>query len=334
MINTLFHHLKLIVFLFTCNIVFTLNDSFATELSKTFTSFSQETTSDLLEKKSFFLSYRNHRRDILWPYPNALEKSFDWGIDTNIHSGSVNPDEFSGVSLSTLIGKKFSSELYSQINVGFHNLENKTAKSKQTITNFQFSTQYVITSTLSANFRYTHDYVYYEMMLPKGVTDYLEADSLYTTFTYKWSKRIKSKFNANWKLLSDSNTKKQYSFDTLYGVSPGWPWIWFGLGMEHLSFTKDLDGYWTPLDFLMIGPRLEAAFTLYKKLSITIAFNANRYHDRDLDTWGNGYYGTVKLQYGKRDELHYELLYTKIETSQNSTKWNSDQVALQMAIFL
>ena len=49
-------------------------------------------TSDRYQYLELFANYRNHRRDLYWPYQESDSRAMDWGLDTTIRSGSLASD--------------------------------------------------------------------------------------------------------------------------------------------------------------------------------------------------------------------------------------------------
>jgi len=148
--------------------------------------------------------------------------------------------------------------------------------------------------------------------------------------------RITYKFAEKWQLrgmnknyfISDDNQRADSDLALMYGVSPGWPWIWVGLGGELMTNSKaNTTGYWAPRQFTNYGPRLDVAAPIADKTTFYLGLNVNKFNDIDFGD-GTGFYGVSKLVYGADDSWKIELGVESISSDQNASRWTSTMAFL------
>ncbi len=125
---------------------------------------------------------------------------------------------------------------------------------------------------------------------------------------------------------SDANRKHNSDYALLYGVSPGWPWIWVGYGYYTLKYSERSPGYWSPQDFSSHGFRIDSSFPIYSKLSGIFGLNLNNYDEDGFS--GKGHYGVAGLQWGSSAETHFKATWTQIRSGQSSSPWKYDGLML------
>lgn len=134
-------------------------------------------------------------------------------------------------------------------------------------------------------------------------------------------------FDKHWKLqgalagtkISDDNHGVSYDAAVMYGISPGWPWIWLGYGASGLYFEDAKVGYWSPEKFYTHGPRFDSSFPLYGEFSGIVGANLNFY--KENETQGDGFLLSAGLQWGRYDGNNVRVLYTKIRSGQSQSPW-------------
>ena len=67
--------------------------------------------------------------------------------------------------------------------------------------------------------------------------------------------------------VSDSNRRFESDLAALYGISPGWPWIWAGAGMYYMDFERQIPDYWSPANYLSYGPRITSSFPIARRFT-------------------------------------------------------------------
>lgn len=135
----------------------------------------------------------------------------------------------------------------------------------------------------------------------------------------KWQMRSMNKTY----YISDDNRRMDLDAAIMYGISPKWPWIWIGFGTELLTNSiANTTGYWSPRQFVNIGPRLDIAIPIFEKYTFSAGLNLNKFNDIDFGD-GTGYYAVSKLAYGNAADLKIEGGIESISSEQNLSKWTS-----------
>jgi len=119
--------------------------------------------------------------------------------------------------------------------------------------------------------------------------------------------------------VSDGNNSFGFDAATMYGISPGWPWIWLGYGVSGLYFDENRIGYWSPKNFAAHGPRFDSSFPIYGDFSGILGANLNFYEEDK--TKGDGFLIAGGLQWGRYDGTNVRVLYTKIRSGQRQSPW-------------
>lgn len=288
-----------------------------------------EYTSDKFERTSVKANYRNHRRDLLWSYEGEAEKSQDWGINLDSHKVQTETLKGSGLSVQFVVAKKWSPRLLTQFSGGVHDLkiENKSGK---TFGVFANTLQWYPKESFYAVLNWNRDLVYSDLALPKGLSDYLLAQTVNPILGYKPNPRLSMKAKSKLRWYSDGNAMTELDIEIKYGILPGTPWLWMGLGGSQLRNRERRAGYWSPEIFRSYGPRVEGAFDLYKKLSWNFEYSPTKLKEED-GPWGNGFAIFSGLQLGQRNTMNCRLSYGEIESAQSGRKWRTQiwQLAFQ-----
>jgi hypothetical protein len=289
-------------------------------------------TSDRISQRQVEVFYRNPRRDIFYPYANEAENGWDWGGRTFLVDGKNAQYDFTATGLQLLGGRKFSKNVSAEVLAGFHQIQNtsvgnsKLAFSGYAKSNFIFSDRY--TSSIEVG----HSLKDGTLIQTGNTGDQLTAITIKPNIGMRWSEHWRSQIRYQYLFISDDNKKSLVDLSTMYGISTGIPWIWFGLGIERLNYSHRKSTYWTPSEFISFGPRLEATVPIKGKVSASGGINLNRLYDKDTDSWGNGYYFSWRLQYGDRNETNLSIYLIKIESYQNSSRWDSTNAGLNLSV--
>lgn len=126
----------------------------------------------------------------------------------------------------------------------------------------------------------------------------------------------------------DANRRTDSDVGLMYGISPSWPWIWVGVGAEYMTNSiANTTGYWSPRQFVNVGPRFDLSFPIVGNYSFAMALNLNKYNDVDFGD-GTGFYSVAKLIYGDANSMRVEGGLETISSEQNSSNWTSSMVFL------
>ncbi len=291
---------------------------------------STESTTDKVRLDVVHVDFRSHWRNLFWPYPQAAEKAWDYGVTTEWLFGYNPVDDFSGVRLFGTVGRKFSHRFNADVSLGLHQLRATGALTGRVLPYFGAAiSAFPIENDLFMEVKFSHDLVYQDLLQLGPVVDLLWANSGAADLIYRPMDRIRIALRTSLRGFNDGNTRRYADFGVMYGLSIGVPWIWAGAGSEYVSFPRRESGYWSPSRFLAGGPRFEATTPLFDRFSAGLGLNVTRFREESLDP-GWGYYATLKLEYGSRDDFLIDLGFTRISSSQNTLGWSSETLLLHV----
>ncbi len=292
-----------------------------------------ERTSDDFARTSFRVRQQNHRRNLLWPYPEEMGSAWDWGYQVDYHTGQVVGENFSGFALTGLLGRKFSPSLYLEGRYGAHQLFNHKERDFEVQPTYAAELFYLWKDLLSVRAEIKRDFLYHEMVLPGGLINKLKSTDLLMTAGARWIEKIRTQAILKMRQFSDSNSMQQIDLSAAYGIFTGDLWLWTGVGFEQLGFGHLESSYWSPSQFQTFGPRVEFAAPIYGKWSTSVGLNVNRWIDRDQGVEGWGHYGSARLQYERREETHFALKVTHLQSNQGGSAWNSQSLGFDFTTF-
>lgn len=290
-----------------------------------------ESTSDELDHNSLGLSYQNHRRDPHWPYPGEADAAWDLGLRANLCSGKTPYGHYSSFDFFGEFSRKISEKANMGLEAGMSRLSEDRGGSI-----------IIPAGTLSA-FIFPASFLSFEVMVfrklanvdhrPGAVSTHLKEVGERLNIYSQPVERIRVIAQGENKNLSDGNQKRWSDFSLLYGVSPGTPWIWLGMGGELFGYTRNTENdpvetrYWSPGRFISFGPRADIQIPIQGLLSLSIGANWNRLREGDLP-WGTGYYLSPSLNYGSRENVLVSVYYTRISSKQGESSWSSNTFGL------
>jgi hypothetical protein len=292
--------------------------------------FTAEETTDKISRRIINLSFRNHRRDLTYPYPEEANSAWDFGIQTQNIFGNSSVHDYAGYQIALLAGYKFSPQYLLETSLGSHWLNNgSTGQSHHT---FPWSLQAIgmWSEKIVASMRLNHNFAH-EGTLPGGVTDALTMLTWSPQVSIKPLERVKVQFRGMLKNFSDHNRFRQVESSILYGFLPGSPWLWAGIGVEAFSYAETKTTYWSPEHFTAYGPRIETTLPLFGACSVSFGGNYNWVYEKVLDLHGTSYYLMSQLQYGNRATGIVALYWIPNSTWGTSTQWSSNQVGIKFS---
>lgn len=291
------------------------------------------------------LSYKLHRRDLYYPYENEAITAIDYGFKYSLYEG-WNKFSFKGDKISVYLGFKQNEDWYYELNVGNNNVELlrqddlATTEVESGYDRSSLLTNSILlqwndskTQEQGVSFEYHKDLLCNQAILNQNHLANLSYAETRISFFKKWQKKWMLKFFQKNREISDSNLKVQRDMSVNYGYALGDPWIWFGLGVEHLSFKNTVLSYWSPKDFLAYGPRMEAAWGLPYRLQFSLGVNYNFLQDNDLAEQGQGHYISAKLRYGDRNSNNVSFSINDSYSMQRGAQWAEKEYLGQLNYF-
>ena len=148
-------------------------------------------------------------------------------------------------------------------------------------------------------------------------------------FDWMPTKRIRfSGTHSNWE-LSDENTRRQNKLALVYGISPGWPWIWAGLIYERLEYDLNLPDYWTPGYSRTAGFVFDSSFPISDELTGAFSASLTRIKE-DQYPEGDGGSLYLGLDYKFSKDHVLRMSFNRILSSQQSSAWSENTYMLSI----
>src|SRR5688572_15443776 len=285
-------------------------------------------TSDGFERREWRFSYRNHRRDMSWPWEESQATSIDWGVDLRRSSGAYGDGRFDAERVAGMVGKRFSPLLYAEMWLGNHDLD--ASGRDESITAYEVTLRLTPGDALDVRAQASRDYLYAEAFVPGGVTELLAGRSQRLGITWRPHPRVRAIGDLERRSLDDANTGQRYAVSLLYGISPEWPWIWVGVGGEWLGYDEQRDAYWSPEDFRSIGVRVQAAFPLSARMQAEASLNFDQLEENELGT-GDGQYLAAGLTYSLTETLRLRANAHRVNSLQAGDRWSETTYLLSLS---
>lgn len=279
-------------------------------------------TTDDFDARTYSLSYRNNRREWFWPWQEATRHGLDWGLDMDRSRGELGPTEFQSSHVQGTLGAYLTPGIYLQGQVGEHTLE--TDVGDRTIKSNSVTAMFGLDRDFSAQLATRRDFLYPEGLVPAGITVQLTARDYTASFRWRPNQRLRIQGNGTYRKFDDENDSQTGELSALYGISPSWPWVWAGVGVQQMGYDRQVSNYWSPDDFTAYGLRFDSSFPLNERLSGSVAANLDRL-DED-GSKGTGYFLQAGLQYQMDGQLYARLDLNESKSLQRASTWTSDSV--------
>ena len=287
-------------------------------------------TTDDFDARTYSLSYRNHRRELFWPWQEATTHTLDWGLDVDRSEGEVTPTEFESIHVQGSLGAYLTPGTYVLAQVGHHKLQ--TDLGDRTITSRHLTAIFGVGHDFGVQLETGRDFIYPDGAVPGGITEQLTALEHSASFRWRPHQRLRILGQGRYRDYdkeNDENTSRQTDLNILYGISPEWPWVWAGVGAQRLTYDRQVPSYWSPEEFTAYGLRFDSSFPLGERLSGSAAANLDKL-DEDGST-GTGYFLQAGLQYRLYGDLYARLDVTESKSIQRTSTWSADSVFFRLS---
>lgn len=280
-------------------------------------------TSDDIDIVSATLEWQNHQRNPLWPYANEAPRAVDLGIAGSFNRIMMEEGDFSGYAIQLKPAVKFFPWLVLQTGVGWHTFESED--NREFSDSSYFGLLSVIPSErLSLQIGYENDFAY-TSIVHRDLSLALRTESYTARFNYRPWERIQVRANAGFSQLNDGNSAGRGDISLLYGFATATPWWWAGVIAESLSYERDEEAYWSPVDYWAYGAYTEASFPIYGIVSGALAAKVSETRENGGDP-GIGTYFSTGLNFGRRDDYLLTVVYEK---SDSSSEWSSQSLRVE-----
>ena len=286
-------------------------------------------SSDDIDLNDVQLRYVNNRREYAWPYAESADSDWDWGIELHRYFGQASGTDFAGLQLQGLFGWHYSKNTYIHGAIGAHRLDVPSAENQKERATYDLNAQLGITKTFNLKLNTADNYVYQYGLQPAGAREYLNAHMSSAGFDWRPTERIRFSGSHSYWDLSDENTRRQYKYDLVYGISPGWPWIWAGLTYERLEYDMDKIGYWTPGYSRTAGLVFDSSFPVTENLTGAFSASLTRIKEDEYPE-GDGGSLYIGIDYKLTKQHTLRMSFNRILSSQQSSTWSENTYYLSL----
>jgi len=286
-------------------------------------------TSDDIDLTTFEISYINNQREHLWPYNESADSDWDFGFALHRYNGKANGTDFTGYQLEAVLGWRYSSSTYFGGKIGDHNLDVQSLDQQEDRTTYDFSALVGLADSFSINLGAADDYVYQFGLQPAGAREFLHAERWQAGFELRPIETVRVIGSGSLWELSDANNRHEGSIKMIYGISPGWPWIWAGVSYEQLGYDVKKPDYWTPEKFRSLGFEFESSFPLTENISGALSASISRIKEDNFPE-GNGDSIFAGIDYKVIDDLTLRVGASRIHSKQESSSWSEEAYRLSL----
>lgn len=286
-------------------------------------------SSDDYDARTDSFSYRNNRREWFWPWQEASVRGLDWGVDVSRTAGDAGATEFDARHVQGMLGGYLSKGTYLQAQLGRHGLETDHLGDRN-ITSRHAAAMFGLKQNFSVQLETGRDFIYADGSVIGGITKQLTASEHSVSFRWRPYLRLRFQGQSGYREHEEDNNEARFAdVSALYGIHPGWPWVWIGVGGKQLNYQREVSDYWSPDLYKAYGLRFESSFPLLKRLTGSAAANLDRL-DED-GSRGNGYDIKAGLQYRLFGQLYGRVELQKSKSIQQDSTWTSDNVSFSLS---
>ena len=282
-------------------------------------------TSDEFYFNTFHLTYDQELFDVHWPFASEKATGESIGVavkGVNLDSVGGNRELQAGAVSFT---EKFNSSFQASVNLGVVALDSEVPNNEafQDFT-YRLLAKSVVGQSLYLQFEMFKDYPIEKVLLFSGSAQQLKSYGLAPRVLYAAAERWRIQVQGEYRQLDDDQLRLHSDLQVMYGISPGEPWVWFGIGAEHLSYDRQDAEYWSPLNFRSVGPRFEAAKTI-GNLVLSCGYNFSFFREDSFDP-GERDFASASVAYGTRGGSRILIQYDRGASQQGDAIWTSESV--------
>lgn len=298
------------------------------------TKVSYKETQERIFMRVFELQARNHRRDLFWPYENALSGGHDFGVDLQINDATSKQYDIEGKRFRLIYGHQSSESFYFEAKLGAHYYEADARSSSRDLTVEHTNP----VGELKLQHKHAkgrhevygiYDNLYTLLQLPAGVSQNLRYLSLGYRGTYRFTKKHELTGRVLQRFYSDDNRRLEVNASSMHKLADHELFPWLGFGFSYLDTDKSRPGYWTPRSQTSFGPRISWSYWHSELFSVGIFSDINYYYDSSSKDSGIGHYTAMMFWLGNRNKLHGILELVRMDSAQNnSSGWFENDIML------
>lgn len=286
-------------------------------------------TSDNFYFSRLRMDYSGFKSDTWWPYVNEPENGAGWTAHANILQADTPLENIASYALQLGIHNKRSQRNSWTLKLGVIQISEKTRDEYLDAT-FYLQSKGSWTDNSWYSIEAYKDYLLMERLVLSGQQHQLRAYGIKPSFLYSGWSRQRIFYRGHYSQMDHDNLSTNSDLQWMYGISQYQPWFWVGLGVNHITYSEQRNGYWSPEEFVSYGPRSEISAN-YGNFQFSAGFNYSFHKEKGFDG-GEGYYSTASVQYGRRESNHVRLTGTGMESAQGRNEWRASSIQLSTLV--
>lgn len=284
-------------------------------------------TSDNFYFSRLKVDYSGFRSDTWWPYVNEPENGAGWTAHASVLQADTPQENIGAYKLRLGIHNKRSKRNSWTMNMGLIQVSEK-GRDDYLDSVFYIQSKGFWTDHSWYSFEAFKDYLFMERLILSGPQEQLRSYGFKPSILFNGWKKQRLYYRGHYSQMDHDNLRTESDVQWMYGLSQYQPWLWLGLGVNHLMYGEQRNGYWSPEDFVSWGPRSEISHT-FGKVELSAAFNYSFHKEKSFEA-GEGYYSSVSIQYGGRESNHIRLTGTAMESAQGQSEWRASSLMLSI----
>jgi polysaccharide deacetylase family protein (PEP-CTERM system associated) len=329
-------HLLLIFTMMTLSVAHALELPLLKNDEKSFfkSHFVREETNDAyvgnFTQRKILFTYRNHRRDIFWPYQSSVERAIDLGVDLESFEGKhpYYDFDYSGSSFLVMSGFKNSKNLYIDFGLGLHALKegNKghAFSSPKFASNIKFKKgKFYFLNELK------YDLVYQEQIFPAGIDQKMRALTLSPQMIYRFNSFLNNKTTFQVKRFSDNNEKREVGNSTSLSYSTYTYSLGLSYDVSYKNYRHEKESYHNP--GYTLAPTINFSYYPTEELGLETSYSVSRSKDLNENLWSSEYTFSADLFIGNREEISTLINYTYTGPfTDEDYAWRSNEISAKV----
>jgi hypothetical protein len=287
---------------------------------------------DDLKIEQWSISYKQSHG--IFSHLHNAEPEKKWLLSLKVARNIINQpvnDNYQGLSLSVTAVQKFSKNLSIELGVGDSTLDNKQTKEATHLTRYNLKAKIKLNKPLMLHLIHQRDFLFSHSIIEDAATNVLYGDTsfvgLYWRPHHKW--RVEGKHHHL--RLSDGNASNKLSGALLYGISPGWPWIWSGITAEKLAFNEERAGYYTPKKYKVINATIDGSFPINTQWNASFGASVNQSKEGNNPS-GTGYSISAGANWTINKRIMLKVHGSLLESTQETSTWKQDNVNVSINV--
>lgn len=253
-----------------------------------------------------------------------------WSVDASKNSiDQDTDDDYKGYSIGGTVGTRVNDIFSAEIGLGSDNMENQRTGKNESLTRYQLKGKARVNEQVNIQASHKRHYLFDHGIVQGDDGKLVHGDTTDLNVNWRVHEKLRASGGINNRDLSDGNGSQKVAGSLMYGISPGWPWIWAGVKAEKLEYDQDKNSYWTPEEFTSYGLTAESSFAINEALNMNLGANLSR-NKEDSNPSGTGYSVSAGADWKVADNISLNAKGYLLESTQESSEWKQDGINLSV----